>query len=103
VFLLLLAVSGWQTRAKDATTPGVGGMRVVGRGPDANVSITHAAWGVDAVHGVHAMYSVRKLGTASADCTADHHFHHPLAVPGSLVVVRKNAWVGPRAASGGCH
>jgi WD40-like Beta Propeller Repeat len=35
-----------------------------------NVSITHAAWGVDAVHGVHAMYSVRKLGTTCADCTA---------------------------------
>jgi hypothetical protein len=37
--------------------------------PDANVSITHAAWDVDAGHGVHATYSVRKPGTACADCT----------------------------------
>src|SRR5687768_9219474 len=28
------------------------------------LSITHAAWDIDAVHGVHAMYSVSKLGTA---------------------------------------
>jgi hypothetical protein len=27
-------------------------------------SITHAAWGVDALRGVHAMYSVNKPGTA---------------------------------------
>jgi hypothetical protein len=26
--------------------------------------ISHAAWDADAVHGVHAMYSVRRLGTA---------------------------------------
>ena len=28
------------------------------------LSTSHAAWDVDAVHGVHAMYSVSKLGTA---------------------------------------
>jgi hypothetical protein len=32
-----------------------------------SLSITHAAWDVPAVHGVHAMYSVSKVGTARAN------------------------------------
>ncbi len=31
-------------------------------------SVSHAAWDVDAVHGVHAMHSVRTLGTALRSC-----------------------------------
>jgi hypothetical protein len=30
------------------------------------VLVSHAAWDVHAVHGVHAMYSASKLGTASS-------------------------------------
>jgi hypothetical protein len=30
-----------------------------------SLSTSHAAWDVHAVHGVHAMYSVKNLGTAS--------------------------------------
>jgi hypothetical protein len=59
------------------------------------VSTSHAAWDVDAVHGVHAMYSVRSLGTArlaaaqirlgasAIDLVLDSNSHH-LELPGSM-------------------
>ena len=37
-----------------------------------SLSITHAAWDVPAVHGVHAMYSVSKVGTARAELAMPH-------------------------------
>jgi hypothetical protein len=35
------------------------------------LSTSHAAWVADAVHGVHAMYSARNLGTAVGGMTSD--------------------------------
>ncbi len=41
--------------------------------PSAALSISHAPWGIDAVLGVHAVYSVGRLGTARATTTDEFH------------------------------
>jgi hypothetical protein len=55
------------------------------------VSITHAAWVIDAVRGMHARYSVKNLGTACAACARTAIFRPSWPFPGALVIVRRNA------------
>jgi hypothetical protein len=49
-------------------------------------SISHASWDVDAVHGVHAMYSVSRLGTACGQPDTTGFFRTQLPSPGLQTV-----------------
>jgi hypothetical protein len=49
-------------------------------------SISHASWDVDAVHGVHAMYSVSRLGTACGQPDTTGYFRTRLPSPGLQTV-----------------
>ena len=49
-------------------------------------SISHARWDVDAVHGVHAMYSVSRLGTACGQPDTTGFFRTQLPSPGLQTV-----------------
>src|SRR5215211_1513955 len=51
----------------------------------ASLSISHAAWDVHAVHGVHARYSVGKLGAACGQPQRAPFLTAPWPFPGSLM------------------
>jgi hypothetical protein len=65
---------------------------------DGCLSITHAAWDIDAVHGMHATYSVSKLGIARRLETYDSASEGNLRLSGWAQ--RAALAVGPEHGSG---